>query len=236
MDLRLFFTALTGDTVALMSGAGSVVLLILGLTVFFNKPLPRGIVLLVAAACFFLASARIWTAEYRARIAAEKKLDDLTKPKLVGVIDQWFAGDSSEAGGFPVFVVVSIKNDGAPSIAQGFRMRIKADAYDVTVGPTFIPKGFRVRDKDHKLIADFDQAEKWQDKAEIPVTQGVKLRGWLLFVFKGVSSKQVQNATDRIREIHFRDINDQPYTVTDKTLDTPGMYFYPGAGTPFKSK
>src|ERR1035441_9669547 len=100
MDLKLFCDAVVGDTVALVSGAGSVVLLVLGLTLYFKKPTPRWVVLAIAALCFFLAGARVWTAEHRARIEAErikaeaeraketteKRLEALTIPNLSGEI------------------------------------------------------------------------------------------------------------------------------------------------------
>jgi len=190
----------------------------------------------VGAFCIVWGFYVAWKDQYNARVQAEKKLEGLTRPKLIGVMDQLVAGNTPELGGIQVFVVVSIKNDGAPSIAQAFQMRIKADSYDATERPTFIPEGFKLIGEGGKILAEFHEADTWQRKAETAITQGVRVRGWLRFVFKGISADQLQTAKNRIREVYFKDIKDQEYTVTDKTLDTSGILYYPGAGTPFRQQ
>ena len=62
MDLGGFFRALASDMVALLSGIGSVGLLVVGL-IYWDKPIPRWITLLVSALCFVLAAIRIWEKE-----------------------------------------------------------------------------------------------------------------------------------------------------------------------------
>jgi uncharacterized membrane protein len=98
MEMRLFLQAILADTVALVSGIGSVILPILGITAFFNKPTPRWIVLVVAAICFTYAAARVWTTEHRARVAAEQKLYELTVPILTGEIDGVTAAPTGQGG------------------------------------------------------------------------------------------------------------------------------------------
>ena len=65
MDFGGFFRALAADMVALLSGIGSVVLLLIGL-IYWEKPIPRWITLVVSALCFIFAAIRIWERERKA--------------------------------------------------------------------------------------------------------------------------------------------------------------------------
>jgi hypothetical protein len=192
---------------------------------------------LIGGACMFWGFYSAWKEEHHQAIRAEQKLEELTQPKLVGTMNQWVAGTTPELNGMQVFVELSIKNTGAPSIAQSFRMRIKAGDYDDTENATYIPDGYKLFTGDNKLMAEFHESETWQKKSEIPITQGNKVGAWLRFVFKGITSDQFHNAKNRSREIYFKDVNeDKDYVVTDKTLDSGGINFYPGSGMPFKPR
>jgi hypothetical protein len=66
MDFKEFLAALSADWVSLMSGIASVVLTVISVARRWQS-IPRWALWVAAAICFFLASARVWTTEHRAR-------------------------------------------------------------------------------------------------------------------------------------------------------------------------
>jgi hypothetical protein len=139
MDLQGFFSAIFTDWVALMSGITSVVLTILGVVRKWDT-LPRRVLWIAALICFFFAAARVWTAEHRVRLAAEKHLEELTIPKFRGAIS-FVAAAPGEKGSIVTLAVV-IYNDGAPSFAENFRVVMKSDKQEKELLPVAPPLPF----------------------------------------------------------------------------------------------
>jgi len=233
MDVNDFLAALFGDWVALMSGIGSVVLLVLSLTAFYNKPTPRWIVIAVAAICFFLASVRVWTTEHRKYLEEARK----NTPQLVAEIQQLCVGGSTtdrDTGkpyikdGTPVLVIATVENTGMPSVARGWKASVQTPEGKVVVGEShYVPPNIIVGDKGNQRRLSGDDA--LYDKAMTPIPQGGAITGVLLFVFKDITAEQIFK-TNSIVTLEFEDILKKKLTATfkmsgkrDENLYFPGM-------------
>lgn len=171
MDVYAFFVALGTDLISLLSGIGSVVLLFIGL-IKGDKPVPRRVIFMVAGACFFFASARVWTTEHRANISANhraddarKKLDDVTKPQFV--VDVYFtlSGDVAYKGTV-LFMNLGVRNLGAPSAVYAWRLSVKSQTTTVNdLTPTEIGDGYKMRrGEDGSVIAEFHKNNRIEEK------------------------------------------------------------------------
>jgi hypothetical protein len=128
MEFRAFLEAIGGDTVSLLSGIGSVALLIFGLTAFYNKAVPRWIVLIVAALCFIFAAFRVWTTEHRLRLSAERELAQKFTPDFVLVFGQ---GSSHLSHGITyISLFGELLNRGADSMARNWSAHYKSSTLD----------------------------------------------------------------------------------------------------------
>jgi len=124
MDFHGFISALLTDWIGLMSGGASLILTAWG---FFRKAEQQRRMFWIAGLfCFFLASVSVWTKEHRDQEKLRTALED-KKPSPVGKIERVSFGvvrepeprqiDGKELEGKPVvFLIVSIRNQGADSI------------------------------------------------------------------------------------------------------------------------
>lgn len=210
MDLKLFVYALSGDLVALMSGIGSIILLVLGFTTFYTRPTPRWIVLLVAALCFFLASARVWTTEHNGRESAELALQKLTKPQLEPSI--WvllIAPESLDNSHSLVTAVISIINKGAQSIITDWQASIKFPNGRIVQGEAVLAP---MPGTSSKAYIGNDNS-RWVELAEVdnvamqtkskPIELGGAAQGWIQFYFD-VPARGTDQA---VFTLSFKDFN-----------------------------
>jgi len=179
--------------VALLSGIGSVVLLILGITVFHKKELPRWLVFVVAAVCFFFASARVWTTEHRARLQADNHFAELTTPKLECKITT-MATAKLKQGDKNSFLVVggTITNRGGPTVLDLWRLAIRFHDGSILRAEPMVPlaPGGRISLNGGGL--GFDAEDWWASKAEsTPIVTGGAAAGWLYFVIRGLPTEEL---------------------------------------------
>jgi hypothetical protein len=232
MDLKLFFDAIVGDTVALVSGAGSVVLLVLGLTLYFKKPTPRWVVLAIAALCFFLAGARVWTAEHRARIEAErikaeaeraketteKRLEALTIPNLSGEISLFSVFPAHDNKDAVVTLVAKIKNNGAPSIAeiQNIKARL-TNGQELTLTPVPITDKLKtitlLRRQGEPGIVLMANDYLPNKLLIAPVPTGGAVQGFVMALARGITKDELSQV-GTLLIIDFQDINGRPFSIS----------------------
>src|ERR1017187_8563562 len=108
-DFKGFGYAILTDWVSLMSGIASVILVIVGFVKHWDA-VPRWAIIITAAVCFFIAGARVWTTQNNARITAEKKLEELTAPKLGGYIEGIAVAPANNPPGTILTVMATITN------------------------------------------------------------------------------------------------------------------------------
>lgn len=194
MDLRGFFTAIFTDWVSLMSGIASVTLTILGVVRKWDA-FPRRALWVAALICFFFASTRVWTEEHRSRLTAEQHLQDLTIPILSGVINFVSVAPTANQADSIVTLVATLKNSGAPSVADDVSMRIRlknnreirltmmgVQKGDIQLGSDQIGKSMvMLRPEDYLSAKAIAQ----------PIAKGGAAQGWTWGLARGATKAQV---------------------------------------------
>lgn len=161
---------------------------------------------------------------------------DRSIPKLSGEVEEIISGDSPEQKAANVFVLISLTNGGAPSIADGFSAEVDAGTLHLQEQPTWINAGYTLLGADKKVVAKFQEQDNIGTKVNTPIPQGGRVRGWLRYVFNGVASMQVRPGTGVRWTITFKDYLNREYKATPNwnALNEghiPKMY--PGARQPF---
>ncbi len=114
--LARFLLAVFSNWAAWMGG---VLMTLVGVAYLWRgMPIPRRIGLGLAIAFFAIAIFNAWRDEYRSKMAAETRLEGLTKPRIVPEIVQ--SNWHEVQGETSVVLVVSVKNLGAPSIVDAY--------------------------------------------------------------------------------------------------------------------
>ncbi len=214
--MDLYIKAIASDTVSLLSGIGSVILLLLDATYFRKKPTPRWIVLILALVCLVFASYRVWSAEHVAKIELEGRLKSLTVPQLVGSFGSM---DGQPAEGRSKGVVITgnfdIKNLGAPSIADGFALTLVTPSREIL--GTNLPQQQRLK---FKAKGDDDTGElevivpdsyylPLYKNATIP-TNG-QISGFMTVLFDDITLEDAFRPENRLR-LTFVDAQQRTYT------------------------
>jgi hypothetical protein len=141
--------------------------------------------------------------------AANQKLEDLRRPKLSGRFNQAAKGDTSR--GCELFIDISIKNSGAPSIATGWYLSANSEGFNIDkLAPTLIPDDFTVNDHG-KVVAKFEGDFRLEDRtSRAAIMPGVPIGGWLRFIFPDISQDKLVGAQIAL---HFQDVDENQYSV-----------------------
>jgi hypothetical protein len=216
MDLQGFFLAIFADWVALMSGIASVALTILGVVRKWDA-LPRRALWVAALICFFFAAARVWTAEHRARLTSEKHLEELTTPKLSGAISFVSVSPTGDETDSIVMVGATIKNTGAPSIADELSMRIRLNSgQEIPLVPlSRPPKNIelhldRASQPDVTLLKEDYLPLKTKSQ---PIVTGGAAEGWTWGLAKGAKKAEVIKPGTTII-LSFKDVREKNWEIT----------------------
>ncbi len=155
---------------------------------------------------------------------------DSKKPKLSGVIEQ-FLGGTTEDGVLQLLIQVSVRNVGASSIADNWKIVVISGDVTVSTIPTDIPDGFTMTLADHRK-AIIKKADAIYEKTIKPIPQGGIERGWLLLTTKDIPGYLMKVGTKVI--INFTDILGTQYEISKVMISTTGpMLYYPGMEQPF---
>jgi hypothetical protein len=168
-DVISFLYALFNHWIALMSGAVSLVLtLILRVR---RKDISDKPFWVLTALCFLFAFYLTWQDE-RAKERLTCKIDKV-------VVDQWPDEEATQ-----VFVLLSVRNTGTPTIAENYKLHIKASDLEYSAPPTKIPTNYPLSPTDKGSIATFDEQGSLMEKTRKPIATGDMVRGWLRFVIR----------------------------------------------------
>jgi hypothetical protein len=183
--------------------------------------------LFFAFIAFASGSYQAWHEQFVATEQAQQKLDDLSKPQLVLTPVQVIHAQSDT--GLEMLIDADIKNLGAPSAAQDFRLRAQGPGYDTGfVPPTFIPDGYKYT-TNGKLMAVFHTRDLLQEKVTHAIQRGDIIGGWIRFVLPVYNTSP--NPTGVTLTIAFKDINDKEYQVSTSDLNPSSPLYSPAAGS-----
>lgn len=216
MDIKDFFVALMGDWVVLMSGVASVVLAVVGIAKKWEK-VPRWAFWLAAIVCFFLASARVWTTEHKTALQLQSQLDELKNPNLSCSIEQ--VSDTHNLDTAVVALVVTVRNTGAPSVAEQYELSVQTASGQVVGQPLTIPPVLHLTYPNR--VIDVNTAMDLHHKTINPIPHNALKRGYLLFAIPGISSARI-DALSLAYEIVFRDINGKQSKCSRAATDQTG--------------
>ncbi len=160
-------------------------------------------------------------------------LDDRA-PKLVGNFEQIVTGDSPEPKATQAFILFTVRNHAAPSIAEGWRLKVTGPGTNIELPPTTIPDSFTLSDsRTGKPKLRFHGKQALYEKAIEPIPRGGLVRGWLRFVFEGVDQDRIRAPGTRW-SLSFADVTgkhyESDYVMSGKDGDPR---YIPGAEQPF---
>jgi hypothetical protein len=242
-DFVPYLQAVLTHWVALMSGGVSV------LVTFYQqirKTAGKYVLYVVAAMCVFFAGFQAWQDQYAltATTTSEntnlhKQLDALDKPDLKAEIDEFVTGrvalafenGKSTTGPASVLIVMSIRNLGADSIAEGYNLQV----FGVDGG--FIGNGTMELLPDNFKLGYFKVTNDQlltNKSEEIPIPRGGSRKGYLFFVIENVDVSLLQRMGTKF-VVSFKDVTGRPYSVesvvTHHTL-SKNPSWYPGTDFP----
>lgn len=217
-DLWEWFAAVLSHWQGWLSGSGIgglILLLLYGIERLHPKgwTVPKKWYAVILGAFFVLgASYTSWKDERSAKVEAEKKLEQLTIPNLDGEFNSFFLAPVQ--GKIVVSLEVTIKNTGAPSIADSFELDLQIDGKNYRSFPIPHPEG------DLTLFVGSDTSEgvrfHTQDylptKAiSAPILTGGATWGYAQFMYSGITKEQARSAN---AVLSFKDIRGRTYSIS----------------------
>ncbi len=196
---------------------------------------------IVGGFCIVYGFYSAWFEQRIAATEAQKKFDELSKPKLSIEILEIIQGDieglPEEKRGLRVFFQVSIKNLGAPSIADSFLVTIEKGDLKRTTQPIFIYDGYTVTGgSDKHVIAKFKRGDALYEKTSSPIERGDKKTGWLLVEFEGINHEQM-SGPGRKFVVQCSDVTGEKIYATriigQGTILSNRPLYFPGSEQPF---
>ncbi len=186
-----------------MSGIASVALMVVAFVRKWDK-VPRWAFVIAAIACFFLASARVWTTEHRRAQSLKDEIDRQAYPKFSCETNQVseVVKEYISSGNSVLLLIVTLKNTGAPSVAGGYSMKVKLlNGSDVpglllTIPdqlPVVYPSGFKRNVKSSQAL---------YNKTVKPVGHNDVRVGFLLFQFTGLAADRL-SATAKSYDLYL---------------------------------
>lgn len=193
VELWLFLRAVAHHWATLVTG-GFVMALVLVAERWTDKNVPGWSFWLLIGAflawAFFLA----WRDEHRRRVAAEAKAVDLQaeldreralrRPQLSGSIDRMGLGESAQFGA-GAFLILSIRNNGAPSIVETWSVTVKTHQRGMLRGQLLATPGTFTLGQGPGAW-QLNQADLIYEKTLTPIPQGGRVTGWLGAAFGDV--------------------------------------------------
>jgi hypothetical protein len=221
-DLLSFVWAVINSWAGYATGGVIVALVALWFTLR-QKQVPRWLGVTLAVIFLVFAFFHAWRGEHRAAIEAQRerqKVDDelsalkrKSLPKLKGQI--LFSGISrNDPDANNVLFVVSLNNDGAPSITKNWSASIDIPRRGSISGtPVHYRRGFDFlgNGEEGQRLENSDAI--YEKTAERPVMEGSEVHGFLVFDFKGIRPEDI-NRDGAVVRLTFFDIRDHENTIT----------------------
>jgi hypothetical protein len=168
----IFVNSLLSPGVALTSGCVS---LAIGTILHIRgKGHSKKIFWSIAATFLMIAGFLAWRDEHRPPNA--------TPPNLACQIERVVVGQGPDTTLTQVFVLLSVRNVGVPSIAEKYRLHIKGHDIEYSDRATDIPEDYTLSPADKTPQLIFHLEDSLAEKTARPIERGGLNRGWLRFV------------------------------------------------------
>jgi hypothetical protein len=138
-----------------------------------RKDISNKIFWVIAVVFLFVACFLAWRDEHVAKA-----------PNLTCQIEKVVIGKGSDTDLTQVFVLVSVRDVGAPSIAEKYRLHIKTGDFEDDVGYTEIPNGYMLAPADKTQSIAFSPQDSLVEKTAKRIEYGDAQRGWLRFAMQ----------------------------------------------------
>lgn len=224
-----FLVALYAHISTLISGC--VVTFVIG---FIEKRILRRSISLkteigILIAFLFFACFQTWRDQFDARRNAEQQVNQ-GGPNLIGEIEEYFIGYNPQLHRTQAIILVSVRNLGDPSIAQGWQLKVHTASREFTASPTMIPSEMKIYENG-KTYA-FHGRDALYEKAIKPIERGSLVRGWLWYEFPRISLEEV-NRKNSTWTIDFEDVLRKHHAIVGKPgLQAEHWMYYPGSENP----
>lgn len=212
-DLFSFIYAVLSQWVVLMSGGIG-----LAVTIWLRirgKDVSSKVFWSIAAFALLLACFFAWRDDHIALKRTEKELTqekDPKTPRLSGRIEQVKVGKSTDGNYTQILILLSVRNTGAPSIAEGFDLTIKSADFEAHDNPTEIPKDYTVLPVDKSPKVVLNPQDEISPKTLSPIERGSLERGWLRYVLEDVRLERIWRP-GMTYTVSFADISGKTYSA-----------------------
>lgn len=135
-----------------------------------------------------------------------------------------------------VFVVLELTNGGRPTIATDFAATIKSeDNLIFYAKASYMPEQNAFHNARGETLS-WKQSDMLYEKTKDPIRKGGQERGFLVYLFDGISSDELRKRGFSI-SIKFEDAYGKHYEASGSTKDLqPGRYYIPGIEMSFLDK
>lgn len=254
-DIWIFLSQLWRHSVAVLFG-GLISLLFLLRENYYKKPLKwRQVVIIMITAllisCFFAWREEHASAEWRGNEISKltgqlRVLSDANTPRLVGELKGFSTSDSVlsdkrkqllKTNELAVLVIASIKNLGAPSIAEHWSLTIQTAGGKRSSGAIrFVPPTFTVR-KDSQSMGFSGEDALYNKGIAAPIPKGGEISGVLFFSIENLTEEQIHQPGTLVT-LTVRDVlgieTHMSMTLTGKRLKN--FEYFPGLKLPSEPK
>jgi hypothetical protein len=166
--------------------------------VWNDKPMARNVALVLSALFLLMAFFRAWRDKKRALQASQTELAverDRKQPKLSGEIGLAVTAPGREAHDSMVMLFATIKNNGAPSIAEGFESRVRLPSgQELPINAiSFLPKGpLKLFGAEGGPELEVAVSEELRRKAIAqPIPTGGAINGFFMGLVRGADVSEV---------------------------------------------
>ena len=172
---------------------------------------------------FIIAAALLWADEHEKVSQLENKLKELTSANLQGRIDSFGVAPTGPNGDSCLLtVIMSIRNMGAPSIAENFRISTLRAGKELST-TTLPPVPMLVMwegNTDRSPSVTLDGSDYLPRKAvSAPIPQGGETLGFMQVLVNGLKQDEALENETVIRVV-FTDVTGKPYRVDQRITGT----------------
>jgi hypothetical protein len=181
---------------------------------------------IIGAVCIFFGFYSSWSMERRARVDAEKKITELSKPELSAEITFYGGGGSPEGSvrgsdGTFIFLDVIIYNTGAPTIVRDTSATVTTpDGRSGEGTAMVVPERMTIGDEQARKFT-VSSKDFLNVTAAEPIPRNGEAHGFAFYMFRTLTREEILQKGSVIT-FRFKDVNGRQY-LTKRIIEMAGM-------------